>query len=264
MNILKSSSTLLGLLLSITISAFCQRRHVHQFRYVDGFSITAQLEVNNLVGELGAFSQPATGIAITLDKGITEKIHVKSSFQMGYLNGLTYVPYYSTSETNYYQWSISPVVNLTRLFANDNERRLNIFTSLGIAFIRFHADVYDVYSKQFLRTTSDKTSRHTPIFQPYGQGIGDRGIYYTREMAIPFEILLDWKLAPRIYLSGGLIYNWVSSDKLDGTTPYNLSDRTRIEGVNSYSDTFNDGWYGIKLGIKYKFIAQRFINQRGI
>jgi hypothetical protein len=59
-------------------------------------------------------------------------------------------------------------------------------------------------------------------------------------------------------------YNWVYSDKLDGTTPYNLAKPNIIGGVNSYSDTANDGWINLSVGLKYTFSFKNTENQRGV
>ena len=59
-------------------------------------------------------------------------------------------------------------------------------------------------------------------------------------------------------------YNWINNDKLDGTTPYNLLNPTVIAGVNSYSETMNDGWMNLSMGIRYTFSFERSKNQRGV
>ena len=59
-------------------------------------------------------------------------------------------------------------------------------------------------------------------------------------------------------------YNWVKNDKLDGTTPYNILKRNIIAGVNSYSDTLNDGWIILSVGLKYTFSFKTSFIPRGV
>jgi hypothetical protein len=74
--------------------------------------------------------------------------------------------------------SIAPVINLTALFAQEQERQLKCYMSVGIGLLRFHTDVYNI-NDQLLRTTSNSTSRHTPIFQQFGRFWSSWYLLYT-------------------------------------------------------------------------------------
>jgi hypothetical protein len=59
-------------------------------------------------------------------------------------------------------------------------------------------------------------------------------------------------------------YNYIYNDKFDGTTPYNLTNPYIVGGINSYSDTANDGWIRISLGMKIIISTNNSENQRGL
>ena len=130
--------------------------------------------------------------------------------------------------------------------------------------IWFHTKVYDSKTGTLLRATSESGSKHTTLFQSTGNGLGEAGIYYTRELSIPFGFKVDYRLNYNVALNFDIGYNWINNDKLDGTTPYNLLNPIVIAGVNSYSETMNDGWMNLSMGIRYTFSFERSKNQRGV
>lgn len=254
------------LFLLIVISSgrsFGQKHYSQRYSYLDGYSIKGNIGIPYILGELHGITAIPTISSISLEKGITAKF----LGMLTVISGVGQTPFNSEygayMKNNYWGFAISPVLNLTEFLSPESDQRMKYYVALGIGLLRFHTDVYDK-NNYLLRTTSNNTSRHTPVFQQYGPGSGLRGIYYTRELFIPFTFSLDYKLLPRLYLNSSLSINWISTDKFDGTTPYNLKDPYFIEGPNSYSNTANDGWLNLNIGIKYKFIAQRFIHQRGI
>ncbi len=253
------------LLMSIySCGSFAQKTSYKMYRYIDGFSLTLKAGSHVLLGELGTWEQPSLYGLLAIEKGISPIFHFKTQFQLGNLLGMNAFPYQAYAQTTYFQWSNMAVINVYQLIKRDNKPEFNLYLSAGLGFLRFHTDVYDLSSGAFLRTTADASSKHTPLFQPYGIGIGNAGIYYTREWSVPVEVTGDWKLLPQVYLNVTFTYNWVTSDKLDGTTPYNLIDRTTTSGQYSYSDTPNDGWIGLSIGIRYKFASLKRMLQRGI
>ena len=249
--------------ISIPIS-FSQRKFKQQHQ-VDGISITPSIGIASVVGELGnVFSfKPVYGINV--DKGISEKVNIGIGAIGGNLYGAVNEPYFSKFESDYFQIQTSGTLNISRYYIssyNKNVIELKIYG--GIGMIWFHTDVYDLKNGKKLRATSESDSKHTTLFQPTGAGIGDAGIYYTRELVIPFGFKVDYKLNDIMALNVDLGYNWVNNDKLDGTTPYNLLNPTIIAGVNSYSDTMNDGWINLSIGLKYTFSFKRRFIPRGV
>ena len=130
--------------------------------------------------------------------------------------------------------------------------------------IWFHTKVYDLKTGNLLRATSESDSKHTTLFQPTGNGIGEAGIYYTRELTIPFGFKVDYKLNKNVALNFDVGYNQINNDKLDGTTPYNLLNPTVIAGVNSYSEAMNDGWINLSVDLKYTFLFKKGFITRGV
>lgn len=258
-------TSLFSLLLLLFVAqeiSLAQKQYTPRYSYLDGYSLTATAGIPYIVGELHGIQAFPTIYNLSLEKGFSPKVSGRLTVVSGTAHSQNSLKYHSYARNNYWGVTVAPVINLTALFAREEEHLLKCYMSLGIGLLRFHTDVYN--GSQLLRTTSNSTSRHTPLFQQYGAGAGTSGIYYTREVFIPFTFSCDYKLLPRLYLNGTLGINWISTDKFDGTTPYNLTDPYFVEGPNSYSNTTNDGWVSLSIGIKYKFIAQRFIHQRGI
>lgn len=259
-------TALFSLLLLLSLASktsLAQKRYAPRYSYLDGYSLTATAGIPYIVGELHGIQAFPAIYNLSLEKGFSPKVSGRLTVMSGTAQSQNSAEYYAFAQNNYWGVSIAPVINLTALFAREQELRLKCYMSLGIGLLRFHTDVYNT-NGQLLRTTSNNTSRHTPLFQQYGAGSGTSGIYYTREVFVPLTFSCDYKLLPRLYLNTSLGINWISTDKFDGTTPYNLSDPYFVEGPNSYSNTANDGWVNVSIGLKYKFIAQRFIHQRGI
>ena len=59
-------------------------------------------------------------------------------------------------------------------------------------------------------------------------------------------------------------YNWVYNDKLDATNSFSLQHPNIIGGINSYSETVNDGWVNLLIGIKYRFHVKKSRQARGV
>ncbi|MES2519471.1 MAG: hypothetical protein V4585_15260 [Bacteroidota bacterium] len=245
-------------------SSFSQK-NFKRFSYIDGFSITPKLGIGSVVGELGdlLYFKPTYGISI--EKGVSEKVNLSLNIVGGNLSGIENNPYFSRFQNEYFQVHALAAFNISRYISDSyQKKKLDFKAYCGIGWVWFHTDVFDARTGDFLRTTSDGTTKHTSFFQQAGTGIGDKGIYYTRELVIPLGVRLDGKLSKKIGLVVDFGYNWIYNDKFDGTTFYNLQYPNIIGGVNSYSDSANDGWMNFSIGIKYKFASMKFENQRGI
>ncbi|MEA5404962.1 hypothetical protein VB776_18660 [Arcicella sp. DC2W] len=241
------------------LTSFSQR----QFSYIDGYSINASLGMATTTGELGHLGTFNPVISIAVEKGISQKINLTLESNFGKLSGHENEPYFSRFESEFFQVNFLTSLNLSRLF--EESRRNSIFRPyLGMGMIWFHTDVFDLKTGAFLRTTADGTTRHTSLFQQAGIGVGNKGIYYTRELVVPFGFMTELWLNKRLSTIFDLRYSWVYNDKLDATTAYNLTTPHKIGGVNSYSDTANDGWINLSVGLKYKFVSLRIMKQRGI
>lgn len=245
-------------------TSFSQQKFKQQLQ-VDGISITPSIGIASVVGELGdVFSfKPVYGINI--DKGVSEKVNIGISVDGGNLYGAVNEPYSSKFKSDYFQMQTLGILNLSRYFItsyNKNAVELKIYG--GIGMIWFHTEVYDLKNGKKLRATSENDSKHTTLFQSTGNGIGESGIFYTRELVIPFGVKVDYKISDDIALNLDVGYNWINNDKLDGTTPYNLSNPNIIAGINSYSNTMNDGWINLSFGIKYIFSFKRGYIPRGV
>lgn len=234
-----------------------------QFSYIDGYAINSSVGFANVMGELGDFLTLSPVLSLGLEKGISEKLNLQLDFNIGKLAGYDDKVYSSRFESDFFQVNLLSELNMSRLF-DDSQRNSMFRPYLGLGLIWFHTDVYDLSKGIFLRTTADGTTRHTAFFQQSGSGIGDKGIYYTRELVVPFGFLTEFWLSKRLSIITDLRYNWVYNDKLDATTPYNLTISHKIGGTNSYSNTANDSWMRLSVGLKYKFVSLRIMKQRGI
>ncbi|PWK29086.1 hypothetical protein LV89_00640 [Arcicella aurantiaca] len=255
--------SLLVLFLLFNFHSLFSQKKFKRFNYVDGLSVIPILGVGSVTGELGDVFhfKPVYGIAV--EKGFSEKVNLNLEILGGVMNGVDNDIYNAKFQSDYFQVQFYPSLNLTRLYY-EKMKRFEIKTYLGIGLIWFHSNVYDVNTGVFLRTTSDGTTKHTALFQQAGVGIGEKGIYYTRELIIPMGCNFKYDLTEKFSLTANLGYNYIYNDKFDATTPYNLTNPTIIGGENSYSNTANDGWLRFSLGIKY--IISSFIseNQRGV
>ena len=233
-------------------------------RKTDGFSITPKLGLGSLVGELGNVWTMNPNLGFNLEKGISEKFNLGLEIIGGNLSGVDDDIYSSRFQTDYFQIQVLGFVNLTRFSNHYSKHDFEIKAYTGTGMIWFHTNVYDLQSGNFLRTTADGTTQHTQLFQQAGAGVGEKGIFYTRELVVPIGLLSDWQFGDRIGLTANLGYNWVYNDKLDATNSYNLQYPTLIGGVNSYSETPNDGWISLLVGLKYRFHVKKSRQARGV
>ena len=246
-------------------STVCGQRKLKLENLEDGISIIPSVGLGSVVGELGGLFSFRGVYGLNIDKGISEKVNLGIGINGGNLYGSAGDPYYSEFKSDFFQIQNLSIINVSRYFITSYSK--NVFELKlygGISMIWFHSDVFDLKTGKFLRATSEDASKHTTLFQPTGQGIGDPGIFYTRELVIPLGFKVDYKLSDDLALNVDMGYNWVNNDKLDGTTPNNLLQPNVIAGVNSYSNTFNDGWINISLGIKYTFSFKRSFIPRGV
>ena len=260
----KLKSFLIYVLVCFSFSSFSQRKF-KRFNLVDGFSIIPKIGSSSVVGELGDVFSIRSVYGGNIEKGISETMNIGIEIIGGTLSGSENQPYFSRFESDFFQIQTVGIINISR-YTNDFYEKSNLEFKLyaGIGLIWFHTDVYNLKSGSFLRTTADGKTKHTAYFQQSGNGIGDAGIYYTRELVIPFGFRVDSKVNDNLGFMFNLGYNWVYNDKLDGTTPYNLINPNIIGGVNSYSNTANDGWINLSVGLKYTFSLNRTENQRGV
>lgn len=248
----------------ISTVTFSQRK-IKQENQVDGISITPLIGFGSVVGELGDVFSLKSIYGINLDKGLSEKVNLCVGLIGGNLQGAESAPYFSEFKSDFFQVQTLGVLNISRYFITSYHK--NVFELKfygGVGMIWFHTSVYDLKTGKQLRATSESDSKHTTLFQLTGNGIGDSGIYYTRELVIPLGFKADYKLNDNMSLNFDVGYNWVNNDKLDGTTPYNLLNPSVIAGINSYSNTLNDGWINLSIGLKYIFSFERSRNQRGV
>lgn len=241
------------------------QRKFKQENQVDGFSIAPSLGIASVVGELGDLFSFKSVYGIDFDKGISEKVNLGIAIIGGNLQGAENEPYYSKFKTDYFQIQSVGILNVSRYFItsyNKNDFEIKLYGGFGL--IWFHTDVFNLKNGLFIRATSENASKHTTLFQPTGIGIGDPGIFYTRELVVPFGCNINYKLKDDVSVNFGLGYNWINNDKLDGTTPYNIMNPNVIAGINSYSNTMNDGWVSLLIGLKYTFSFKRGFIPRGV
>ena len=248
----------------LSLSSFSQHKF-KRFNLIDGFSIMPKVGFATVTGELGDIFSINAVYEVSIEKGVSEKVNVGIGINSGKLSGSEDQPYFSRFESNFFQVQALGLVNISR-YLNDSHRKnsLEFKVYAGMGLIWFHTDVYDMKSGLFLRTTADGTTKHTAYFQQSGNGIGNAGIYYTRELVVPFGFSIHNKLSDNAEFIFNLGYNAVCNDKLDATTPYNLAKPYIIGGINSYSDTANDGWINLSIGLKYTFSFKNTENQRGV
>ena len=230
----------------------------------DGFSITPKIGLGSLVGELGDVWTMNPTVGLCVEKGISEKFNLGLEIIGGNLSGQDKDIYSAKFKTDFFQIQTLAFINISRFANYTRNNDFDIKAYSGVGMIWFHTDVFDSKSGNFMRTTADGTTYHTQIFQRYGAGVGEKGIFYTRELVVPIGLFLDWQFGERIGLTTNLGYNWVYNDKLDATNSYNLQNPNIIGGVNSYSDTANDGWINLSIGLKYRFKVNKSKQARGV
>ena len=249
----------------VSISIVFSQRRFKQENQVDDISIAPSIGVGSVVGELGNVFSLKPVYSINIDKGISEKVNIGIGIVGGNLRGNENEVYFSEFKNDYFQIQTLGTLNISRYFITSyNKNLFELKFYGGVGMIWFHTKVYDSKTEKLLRATSENGSKHTTLFQPTGNGIGEAGIFYTRELVIPFGFKVDYKINKDLILNLDVGYNWVNNDKLDGTTLYNVSNPSVIAGVNSYSNTMNDGWINLSIGLKYIFSFERSRNQRGV
>ena len=231
---------------------------------IDGFSVTPKIGGGSLTGELGEVWTVNPNVGFCVEKGISEKFNLGLEIIGGNLSGKDDGIYSAKFQTDFFQIQTLLFFNISRLSENYHKKDFEIKAYTGAGWIWFHTDAYDIKTGNFLRTTADGTTQHTQLFQQSGAGVGEKGIFYTRELVVPIGLFLDWQFGERIGLTANLGYNWVYNDKFDATNPYNLLNPNIIGGVNSYSDTANDGWINASIGLKYRFRVRKLRQARGL
>ena len=251
-------------LLAISFLFFSSSTFSQRIFKTDGFSITPKIGLGSLVGELGEVWTMNPNIGFCLEKGISEKFNLGLEIIGGNLSGKDDEIYKAKFQTDFFQIHALAFFNLSRFSKNyiNNDFEIKVYTGAG--WIWFHTDVHDLKTGNFLRTTADGNTQHTQLFQQSGAGIGAKGIFYTRELVIPIGLFLDWQFGERVGLTANLGYNWVYNDKLDATNSYNFLHPNIIGGTNSYSETANDGWINLSIGLKYRFKVNKSRQARGV
>jgi hypothetical protein len=250
----------------IAIILFCNSSQIFSQRIfkTDGFSITSKIGVGSLAGELGEIWTMNPNVGFCVEKGISEKFNLGLEIIGGNLSGKDNDVYSSRFQSDFFQIQTLLFFNLSRFSKNYYKNDFEIKAYTGAGWIWFHSDVYDLKTGNFLRTTADGTTQHTQIFQQSGAGVGEKGIFYTRELVVPIGLFLDWQFGERVGLTANLGYNWVYNDKLDATNSYNLTHPNIIGGINSYSETANDGWINMSFGLKYRFKVNKRRQASGV
>lgn len=249
--------------LYFAFSIFSQKTF-KSFQKIDGFSFTPKTGVGSLVGELGDVWTMNPNVGFCIEKGISEKFNLGLEIIGGNLSGADNNIYSSRFQTDFFQVQALVFFNISRFSNNYSKNYFEIKACTGAGWIWFHTNIYDLKSGNFLRTTADGTTQHTQIFQQSGAGVGEKGIFYTRELVVPMGLLLDWQFGDRVGLTVNLGYNWVYNDKLDATNSYNLQHPNIIGGINSYSETANDGWINLSIGLKYRFKVNKAQQATGV
>jgi hypothetical protein len=258
-----NSHRLIIIFLFVCSQYLCFSQRYRQFRYVDGFTVVPKIGMGFVLGELGDMATLKPVYGLSIEKGFSEKINANVSIMGGELGGEDDTIFRSKFKSEFFQVSFQSVFNISRIFSDAYQNSaIEIRGYLGVGWIWFHTNVFDAQSGVFLRTTSDGTTRHTSLFQQSGIGVGEQGIYYTHELVVPLGFRVDGKLTKRLGFCTDLGYNYVYNDKFDGTTDYNLTSPNIIGGANSYSDSWNDGWINLSLGLRYKFKSKWSENMR--
>ncbi len=255
---------IIAIILQFISSSIFSQTTFKSFQKTDGFSITPKIGLGSLVGELGDVWIMNPNVGFCLEKGISEKFNLDLEIIGGNLSGKDSDIYSSRFQTDFFQIQTLLFLNLSRFSKNYIKKNFEVKAYTGAGWIWFHSDVYDLKSGSFLRTTADGTTQHTQLFQQSGAGVGETGIFYTRELVVPIGLFLDWQFGERIGLTANLGYNWVYNDKLDATNSYNLQHPNIIGGVNSYSETANDGLINVSVGLKYRFKVNKSKQPRGV
>jgi hypothetical protein len=251
-------------LIAISFLFFSSSIFSQQIFKTDGFSITPKIGVGSMVGELGEISTINPNVGFCLEKGISEKFNLSIEIIGGNLSGKEDKIYKAKFQTDFFQIQTLMYLNISRFSKNYIKKDFEIKAYTGAGWIWFHTDVFDLKTGNFLRTTADGTTQHTQLFQQAGAGVGEKGIFYTRELIVPIGLFLDWQFGERIGLTANWGYNWVYNDKLDATNSYNLQNPNIIGGINSYSETANDSWINVSVGLKYRFKVNKFRQARGL
>ncbi len=255
---------LIAMILLCNSSSIFSQTTFNSFHKIDGFSITPKIGLASLVGELGDVWTMNPNLGLCIEKGISEKFNLGLEIIGGNLSGSDNDIYSSKFQTDFFQIQTLAFFNLSRFSKNYINNNFEVKAYTGAGMIWFHTNVYDLKSGSFLRTTADGTTQHTQLFQQSGAGVGEKGIFYTHELVVPIGLFIDWQFKERIGLTANLGYNWVYNDKLDGTNLYNLQIPNIIGGVNSYSETANDGWINLSIGLKYRFRVHKSKQPKGV
>lgn len=257
------------LILCLVTTSQAQRRKAYgRFEDVDGFSITVKTGLTQAFGELNT-PKRQTLYGVDINRGLTPNISLKLAFETGNLEGEMKSYYNSRFRTDFYQLNLMAILNVGKLI--DEDLPFNWTVGAGLGTIGYNAIAYDLTSGAIQRYTSLGTTngRRTQWFAKYGKGVGEYGIYYTRERTVPLSMAVSYPIGNAINLGLEFRYNFVRNDKLDATSGYDRSDVSkgqapRLWGSLSYSDTPNDQWAYGAVYLTYKLGSNRREYQRGI
>ncbi len=132
-------------------------------------------------------------------------------------------------ESDLLEYQIGATINLTNLFFENKERRINIYGTAG-------------FSTLFFRSEARRQSTGN-LVNDYGYTTGNNRQNASRESAVAFPIGagLDIKLSERLFLNLESVMRLTNSDKLDGVE----------------SGSRKDAYYYTLMGLSYNFARKK-------
>ncbi len=190
-------------------------------------------------------------VGISVMKQVRPALSLGVDFTAGRLGGEKkdffnsyFVTEYNTIEL-LARWDLTEQFNR---YLTSNRFHAGIYGGLGLMI--FSANAYDLSTDKLVRFSNSAVSARNPLFFRFGPPSGPLGINKTHERIIPLGVMFDYRITDHWRLGLDYRFYMVRSDKVDATSGRRL---INPEEADSYSDTPNDKFGFLSVGLSYRF-----------
>lgn len=214
------------------------------------YSVAVRGGLTQFFGELGD-QDMKTMVGVSIMRQIVPALSLGLDFTAGKLGGERKDFFNSYFTNDYNTIELLARWDLTKQFSrNAKSNRLHIGTYGGLGLMIFNANAYDIDTEKLMRFSNSAASGRNPLFFRYGPPSGPPGITKTHERVIPLGLMFNYQLTEQWRLGVDYRFYMVRTDKLDATSGHRLMNP---EEADSYSDTPNDKFSFLSVGLNYRF-----------
>ncbi len=215
------------------------------------YSVAIRGGLTQFFGELNSQDMKAV-VGISLMKQLRPAVSLGLDFTSGRLGGEKKEFFNSYFVNEYNTIELLARWDLTEQFGRrpkSNDLHIGVYGGLGLQI--FSANAYDITTDRLVRFTNSNESGRNPLFFRYGPPTGPPGITKTHERVIPLGLMFNYELTDQWKVGVDYRFYLARTDKLDATSGRRL---INPEEADSYSDTPNDKFGFLSVGLIYRFV----------